>query len=147
MLRALLGLANNGTFNNPTFTGVAKFANGTVASPGIAFANGTSGWYWSGTTLNYAQGGNTALTFNEGSAGWDRMGVYIALGAGNAVGDTILARGSAGVFKFSSSASFTANGSIATTMSSLGPTGSHTTIQEWLTIQDAAGTTRYIPCY
>ena len=38
-----------------------------------------------------------------------------------------------------------ANGSVATAMSSVGPTGSHTTIQEWFTITDAAGTTRYIP--
>lgn len=42
---------------------------------------------------------------------------------------------------------FTANGSVATTVTSLGPTGSHTTIQEWATITDAAGTTRYIPLY
>lgn len=42
--------------------------------------------------------------------------------------------------------STTANGTVATAMSSLGPTGSHTTIQEWLTI-DINGTTRYIPCF
>lgn len=40
----------------------------------------------------------------------------------------------------------TANGTVAVTMTSLGPTGSHTTIQEWLTIK-INGTTRYIPCY
>lgn len=40
----------------------------------------------------------------------------------------------------------TANGTVATAMSSLGPTGSHTTIQEWLTIT-INGTTRYIPCF
>lgn len=40
-----------------------------------------------------------------------------------------------------------ANGSVATAMSSLGPTGSHTTIQEWLTIKNSAGTTRWIPCF
>lgn len=43
--------------------------------------------------------------------------------------------------------SFTANGSVATAMSSLGPAGSHATIQEWLTITDAGGTVRYIPCF
>lgn len=42
---------------------------------------------------------------------------------------------------------FTANGSVATTTTSLGPTGSQTTIQEWLTVKNAAGTVRYIPCY
>lgn len=45
------------------------------------------------------------------------------------------------------SSSFTANGSVATAMSSLGPTGSHATIQEWFTIKDSAGTVRYIPAF
>ncbi len=40
-----------------------------------------------------------------------------------------------------------ANGSVATTVTSLGPTGSHTTIQEWLTFLNSAGTQRWIPCY
>lgn len=43
--------------------------------------------------------------------------------------------------------SFTANGSVATALTSVGPTGAHTTVQEWLTITDAAGTVRYIPCF
>lgn len=42
---------------------------------------------------------------------------------------------------------FVANGSVATTMTSLGPTGSHTTIQKWLTVVDNTGTVVYIPCY
>lgn len=45
------------------------------------------------------------------------------------------------------SPSWTANGSVATTMTSLGPTGSHTTVQKWLTVKDDAGTTYYIPAY
>ena len=40
----------------------------------------------------------------------------------------------------------TANGTVATAMSALGPTGSNTTIQEWLTI-NINGTVRYIPCF
>jgi hypothetical protein len=32
-------------------------------------------------------------------------------------------------------------------MSSLGPTGSHTTIQEWFTVKNASGTVRYIPAF
>lgn len=43
-------------------------------------------------------------------------------------------------------AGFAANGSVATTMTSLGPTGSHTTVQEWMTVNHG-GTTRYIPLY
>lgn len=40
-----------------------------------------------------------------------------------------------------------ANGSVAVTVTSLGPTGSHTTIQEWLTWVNPAGVTRYIPLF
>ncbi len=40
---------------------------------------------------------------------------------------------------------FVPNGSVATALTSLGPAGSHPTVQEWFTIQDAAGVTRYIP--
>lgn len=42
---------------------------------------------------------------------------------------------------------FATNGAVATTMTSLGPTGSHTTIQEWLVVKDNGGTTRWIPAY
>lgn len=53
----------------------------------------------------------------------------------------------AGNIKFTNAANFSANGAIATAMSSVGPTGSHTTVQEWLTIVNASGVTRYIPCF
>lgn len=55
--------------------------------------------------------------------------------------------GASGVVKFTAATNFTPNGVVATTVTSLGPTGSHTTIQEWLTIQNASGVTRWIPCY
>jgi hypothetical protein len=42
---------------------------------------------------------------------------------------------------------FTANGTVATAMSSLGPTGAHTTIQKWLTITDDAGNIGYVPVF
>lgn len=45
------------------------------------------------------------------------------------------------------SANFIANGTVASTITSLGPTGSHTTIQEWFSLKDASGTLRYIPAY
>jgi hypothetical protein len=40
-----------------------------------------------------------------------------------------------------------ANGTVATGLSALGPAGSHTTVQEWLVVQNAAGVTRYVPCF
>ncbi len=42
---------------------------------------------------------------------------------------------------------FVANATVATTMTSLGPTGSHTTIQKWLSLVDNTGTVVYLPCY
>lgn len=30
---------------------------------------------------------------------------------------------------------------------SVGPTGSHTTVQEWLAVKNASGVVRYIPAY
>ncbi len=53
---------------------------------------------------------------------------------------------SAGVLQLQS-ASFSANGVTATVLTGVGPAGASTTVQEWLTIKDAGGTTRYIPCF
>lgn len=42
--------------------------------------------------------------------------------------------------------SFAANGSVATSLGSVGPTGAQTTVQEWLAIKSGSNT-RYIPCF
>jgi hypothetical protein len=42
--------------------------------------------------------------------------------------------------------STTANGTVAVVLTSLGPTGANTTVQEWLTV-DINGTTRYLPAF
>lgn len=41
----------------------------------------------------------------------------------------------------------TANGSVATALTAVGPAGANTTVQEWFTITNAAGTVRYIPAF
>ena len=38
-------------------------------------------------------------------------------------------------------------GTVATDMSSLGPVGSHTTVQEWLVVINPAGTVRFVPAF
>ena len=38
-----------------------------------------------------------------------------------------------------------ANGSAATALTSVGPAGSHTTVQEWFQIAGTSGTVRYVP--
>jgi NAD(P)-dependent dehydrogenase (short-subunit alcohol dehydrogenase family) len=40
---------------------------------------------------------------------------------------------------------FIANAAVATVLGSVGPTGSHTAVQEWLEIKDSGGTIRYVP--
>ena len=55
--------------------------------------------------------------------------------------------GEVGQGAFTNSASWTANGAVATAMTSVGPTGSHTTVQEWLTVVDNVGTVRYVPAF
>jgi hypothetical protein len=44
-------------------------------------------------------------------------------------------------------ASFAANASVATVLGSVGPTGSHTTVQKWLIVNDGNGNTYYIPMF
>lgn len=59
---------------------------------------------------------------------------------------TLSLQPSGGPIKLGSGA-FTVNGSVATAMTSLGPAGSHTTVQEWFTITNASGVVRYIPAF
>jgi hypothetical protein len=65
-----------------------------------------------------------------------------------AIGGTTPAPGS---FTALAATSFTlntvANGSVATALSSVGPTGAHATVQEWFAVKNASGTTRYIPAF
>lgn len=50
-----------------------------------------------------------------------------------------------GEVAFLNPASTVANGGIATSVTSLGPNGSHTTIQGWFVWVDSAGNVRYTP--
>jgi hypothetical protein len=52
-----------------------------------------------------------------------------------------------GTVRFGSSGQFSANANVATVLGSLGPPGSHTTVQTWLTIKDNTDTVRFIPCF
>jgi hypothetical protein len=52
----------------------------------------------------------------------------------------------AGRLAMTNTANFSGNGAVATVLGSIGPTGSHTTVQKWLTISDGTGLF-YIPCF
>jgi hypothetical protein len=66
-------------------------------------------------------------------------------GSGNITAPSV-GNGSAAL-EFTGSAQWTANGSVATALSNIGPTGSHTTVQTWFTVKDSGGVTRYIPAF
>jgi hypothetical protein len=44
-------------------------------------------------------------------------------------------------------ASLAANGAVATALTAVGPTGSHTTVQEWMKVKGTGGATRWIPMF
>jgi hypothetical protein len=46
-----------------------------------------------------------------------------------------------------SGTAFAGNGTVATAMTSLGPSGSHTTVQEWLVVVNPNGFIRFIPAF
>lgn len=99
---------------------------------------------------------NVGLAGGAGSSAINNTGIRLGSGltiswssttAQNGTLDTQLARGAAGIIQFVSTGSFSANNTVATSITSVGPTGANTTVQEWLTIKNASGTTRYIPCF
>lgn len=47
----------------------------------------------------------------------------------------------------SSSTAFAQNGTVATSVTSVGTTGAHTTVQEWLIVVNPNGFLRYIPAF
>lgn len=96
-----------------------------------------------------------ALTLSDGTHYTLQAG-YLAAGVGklHGLGGSSLSLGAnnAEVIRLGSgtlsvvAALIAANGSVATAMSSVGPIGSHTTVQEWLKVTTPGGT-RYIPCF
>lgn len=52
-----------------------------------------------------------------------------------------------GIMELLAQAATVGNGSVATAMSSVGPSGSHTTVQEWMVVVTVLGNTRYIPMF
>lgn len=63
------------------------------------------------------------------------------------LGNLVSLSNNTGELAFSATQSWTANSNVATTMTSLGPQGSHTTVQKWLVVVDNTGTVVYIPAY
>lgn len=113
-----------------SFLIVGAFAGGALAvSAGVPYFTGpqdpASLFYYLNTLIN---------TMNSEING------YIFFASGNAAE-------ASGELNFTTAASFAANGTAATTMTSLGPQGAHTTVQEWLVIVNNNGFIRFAPLY
>lgn len=63
------------------------------------------------------------------------------------LGNLLSLSANTGELQFFASQSWATNSNVATTMTSLGPQGSHTTIQKWLAVVDNTGTVVYVPAY
>ena len=149
-----------GVINLPSYTvsgNVFNFSNFQVAGNGNTKIFPTTGA--ASLTINNVDGGNKAsvLAQSAGTTKWeygkDASGNFYILDstAGSNIlqaapnGAMIIAP--KGTLQINNATQFSTNGAVATALTSVGPTGSHTTVQTWLTILDNTGATRYIPCF
>jgi hypothetical protein len=117
---------------------------GTGVAGTAAITGGTiDGAVIGGTTP--AAGTFTVVNGATGSALLVKAATGQSLQLGNADGIALLV--GSGTVQFKASASFSANGSVATVLGSVGPAGSHTSVQKWLTILDNTGATLYVPAF
>jgi hypothetical protein len=155
---------NNGTNITSPGSGAFVFNNNgnslnfsllTDAANAMALVNGTNAQSLrvyntsSSANANYERGiFDWGATSNTLTIGTQNLGTGVARPVAQIAGGTEVIRLlTAGNVKFSNAASFSANGSVATVLGSVGPTGSNTTVQKWLTFQDSGGATRYVPCF
>ena len=115
------------------------YVDGTL----IAIFNDAAPYLTVASGLTVTAGG---LTVTAGGATITAGGLTVTAG-----GATITAGGltlTAGTIKLGDAAHWTANGTVATTISSLGPAGIGVgTISKWLTITDNADVVMYIPAW
>jgi hypothetical protein len=136
---------------------LTTFGDGNVSAPSIASTtNPASGIYFTTNAVNISANGIRSVVYNTVASGVNYISITpAATGAGPVVAaagsDTninlqLTPKGT-GLVQFGTTGSFSTNGSVATVLGSVGPAGSSTTVQKWLTIKDSTGTTLYIPCF
>lgn len=139
---------NNSVDNVKLFEidGTANSGNGAVNARGnVTVTNGAISSNQTGTGGGLLQfdGGTLYMQFySPAAATWKIRATDFS-----SVFNDQLQFTSTGPIKIASTASFSANGTVATVLGSLGPVGSHTTVQTWLTFIDSGGTTRYVPAF
>lgn len=135
---------------------ISGIANG-IASLAVGFNGGnpvslfnsglglTGGFFITSLAGPIAFNAKTSILLLSNSAG---VGDYGSTVAGTwTFNNSVVLGSSTGTLKVGGSGMTIANGAVATTMTSLGPAGSHTTIQEWMVVSNPSGTVRYIPLY
>lgn len=114
------------------------------AGGGFAVADGSNGEMFGAINANSGVAiANFVLVLGNSTG---NAPILRAQGTDTNINLALTAKGT-GTVQFANSGSFSADGTVATVLGSLGPTGSHTTVQTWLTIIDNTGATRYIPCF
>ena len=159
-------------FEDSSTTPIGFFSTGTKTTAGFqdgssapyafvqAGTNSAAGFLSAGTTpIGYYSSGTKATAGFEDnsttSVGFAAIGTYSNAAFSAASGNKICLNGGSDCFwwdgteiTFASQPvqlQTAANGSVATALSSLGPTGSHTTVQEWIKINGTGGAVRYVP--
>lgn len=102
--------------------------------------------------VNKAAASNTAsLVFQDGFSGRAEFGLagdddfHLKVSPDGSSWNEALILKSSGRLSLPGAA-YAANGTVATALSAVGPTGAHAAVQKWLVIDDG-GTARYIPCF
>lgn len=127
---------------------IGMFSNGTIdgyfgSTTGVPLTVGTPGGE---PIARFVDVAGTLVNYLEFYGSLSGAATRIVAGGSDTDIDLALEAKGAGKPRFAAG-SFAANGSVATALSSVGPTGASTTVQEWLAVKNAAGTTRYIPCF
>jgi hypothetical protein len=132
--------------NQPFQTGAVGVVAGGVTIAGLTSGSATLTCSNTGGILQTANAFATTSTLASGSVGTTSGQLTLN---GSTSGSVALTtpNASAGLLQFASAGSFSANAAVATVLGSVGPTGSHTAVQKWLTIVDNTGTTGYIPVF
>ncbi len=146
-------LRSAGTTPGPTFQG--KGYRGTIAAPAATQSGdrlfGLAGSGHDGVGLVNLNAAILAMeaseTWSAGANGSEIVFKVTPNGVPSSSGAEALRILNTGRLKFSAGAHFSSNGSVATALTALGPAGANAAVQEWLTITNAAGVTRYVPCF
>lgn len=123
-------------------------SNGTGEVSLRSNGGATNGFMFRASPSGSAGDANNYLRVTTGATGNGPVIAPVAQGTSDTNIDVVLTTVGTGTLKFgNSTGSIAANASVATVLGSVGPSGSHTTVQEWLVIKNASGTARYIPCF